>query len=510
MAGSSLAELKKRQQQRRQQQAKTSGTKRKREVIAHPQQQQQQQQQQPASSTAAKLTIDAASKALAQKIRSSDCASPFAASLRALKDDPFDIINHDILNHQNIYLSSQGSDTLVATSTSEDYEDSSEQIVVVTADYSDSEGEDDVDGNYECDLNGNDPSLYKLVPAAPATDSDMMQIDDTASDNKTIPEPSEPVANPPLVFSKPPESLSFCTHISITCDFPLDSLEPLRESSSLLAMTSLCTTHSSPISSIADSLVYWELQGTNTIAEDAVKQSFASAFDLQLKVPERYPFIYLKLRDFTVVFKILQARRNKDGTCKRVAVINCSHRGMRKLLHEQNVEFSLPLAPQQHTWSEIPGTHEKSADIHRLHSSGIDKTPKSALLVMGNDNVDGLLGYIMSTSFKFASVFSTGPFINATMRQCVLRFAQVTTYVSSHGGQQQAKQLYKLDISGVVLPNAWSALVRALAEMLGPYSLAFKESQEIAHLNMLVSKQTSAVAGKHSVSYEPKVGFMYF
>ncbi|KAJ2626564.1 hypothetical protein H4R22_004765, partial [Coemansia sp. RSA 1290] len=192
MAGSSLAELKKRQQQRRQQQAKTSGTKRKREVIAHPQQQQQQQQQQPASSTTAKLTIDAASKALAQKIRSSDCASPFAASLRALKDDPFDIINHDILNHQNIYLSSQGSDTLVATSTSEDYEDSSEQIVVVTADYSDSEGEDDVDGNYECDLNGNDPSLYKLVPAAPATDSDMMQIDDTASDNKTIPEPSEP------------------------------------------------------------------------------------------------------------------------------------------------------------------------------------------------------------------------------------------------------------------------------------------------------------------------------
>ncbi|KAJ2454626.1 hypothetical protein EV183_001374 [Coemansia sp. RSA 2336] len=510
MAGSSLAELKKRQQQRRQQQAKSSGIKRKRELIAHP------QQQQSVSATAAKLTMDAESKALAQKIRSGDCASPFAASLRALKDDPFDIINCDILNHQDIYLSSQGSDTLVATSANEDYEDSNEQIVVVTADYSDSECEDDVDGNYECDLNENDPSLYKLAPTAQAADSDMMQIDDTTSDNKQPPsvkaisQPSEPAANPPLAFSKPPESLSFCTHVSITCDFPLDSLAPLRESSSLLAMTSLCTAHSSPINSIADSLVYWELQSIHGVAEDAVKQSFASVFDLQLKVPERYPFIYLQLRDFTVVFKILQARRNKDGTCKRVAVINCSHRGMRKLLHEQNVEFSLPLAPQQHTWSEIPGTHEKSTDIHRLHSSGIDKTPKSALLVMGNNNVDGLLGYIMSTSFKSASVYSTGPFINATMRQCVLRFAQVTTYVSGQGGQQQAKQLYKLDISGVVLPNAWSALVRALAEILGPYSLAFKESQEMAHLNMLVSKQTSAVAGKHSVSYEPKVGFMYF
>ncbi|KAJ2846042.1 hypothetical protein IWW36_004534 [Coemansia brasiliensis] len=509
MTGSSLAELKKRQQQRRQQQTKASGTKRKRELIAH-------SQQQPTSNSANRFTTDAGSKALAQKIRSSGCASPFAASLRALKDDPFDIINHDILNHQNIYLSSQGSDTLVATSANEDYEDSNEQVVVVTADFSDSEGEnDDIDSNYECDLNENDPSLYKLTPAVATIDNDMMQIDDTSSDNKISgntkksTQPPESTANKPLVFSKPPESLSFCTHISITCDLPLDSLEPLRESSSLLSMTSLCTSNSSSINSIADSLVYWELHSGTNVTEEAMKQSFASVFDLQLKAPEKYPFIYLKLRDFTVAFKILQARRCKGGACRRVAVINCSHRGMRKLLNEQNVEFSLPLAPQIHTWSEIPGAHEKSTDIHRLHSSSIDKTPKSALLVMGNDNVDGLLGYIMSTSFKSASLYSTSPFVNATMRQCTLRFTQVTTYVNDLTGQQLARQLHKLDISGVVLPNAWSLLVRALADILGPYTLSFKESQEMAHLNMLVSKQASAVAGKRSISYEPKQGFMY-
>ncbi|KAJ1844823.1 hypothetical protein LPJ70_002782, partial [Coemansia sp. RSA 2708] len=425
MSGSSLAELKKRQQQRRQeQQRKTAGTKRKRDTVAP---QQSQPKSRGLDAYFAKSTIDAASHALAQQLPSS--ASPFAASLRALADNPFDIIS-DAVGH--IY-SSQESTTAV------DDEDDG-QVVVVNADYSDSEADEANGSDYECELNENDPSLYK-VDMVGAEAVDMMQVDDDdGKPEKDVPQKEEaPTEAAPkraapavpanaLTFSKPPESLSFRTHVSITSDTPLEALEPLRDESTFLSMTSLCSASTGPVHRIADSLLYWEILGAAQHTDAQIKQALASAFHLQTQAPAKYPFIYVNTRDFAVVFKVLASKRPTSEKCKRVAVVSRTYLGLRKILHNAGVEFSLPLAPQVHSWSELGGNTQKSTDPCHLHTTSADKTWRSAMLVTGIDNVAGLLNHLQSVPLPEVSIYASGAFLNSTMRRAGLRFATATTY----------------------------------------------------------------------------------
>ncbi|KAJ2835103.1 hypothetical protein FBU31_001701, partial [Coemansia sp. 'formosensis'] len=60
--------------------------------------------------------------------------------------------------------------------------------------------------------------------------------------------------NAQLVFSKPPESLSLRTHISVTADRPLTELERLRDDDSFLSLTSLSGRDQGPLTRIADAL----------------------------------------------------------------------------------------------------------------------------------------------------------------------------------------------------------------------------------------------------------------
>ncbi|KAJ2817389.1 hypothetical protein IWW50_006188, partial [Coemansia erecta] len=451
--------------------------------------------------------------ALAQKIRSN--ASPFAASLRVLKDNPFDIINDEIANGGHIY-SSQASSTIAAAEDSDN--DEGGHVVVVNTSYSDSE-DDGTGSDYEQELNENDPSLYKIGPVVELPE--MMQIDgdddnvnrSMAASPKQVAEPAAPSPMPvnALTFSRPPESLSFRTHMSITSDRPLQPLEFLREESLFLSLTSLCGKGAEPINRIADALIYWEIASSEKTTEAQFKQAFASAFRLQGDAPHNYPFIYLNLRDFSVVFKVL-ARRTDADKCKRVAVVSRSYLGLRKILHSEGVEFSLPLAPQVHSWSELPGTATGTAsDPCHLQTTAVDKTWRSAMLVTGTSNINGLFSHLYSTSLQNASMYATNAFVNATMRCANLRFADVATYAHNAQREREAKQLYKLDITGVVMPSAWSVILRSLVEIMGDdeFTVAFKETTETAHLNMLVSKQGSAVAGKKGVRFDPKLGFIY-
>ncbi|KAJ2143684.1 hypothetical protein IW139_002147 [Coemansia sp. RSA 353] len=514
MTAPSLADLKRRQQQRRQQQQqKAANLKRKRDTSTPAAPPQQPPKPRGVNSYFAKSSVDPAAKALAQKIRST--ASPFAASLRVLKDNPFDIISDEVVNGLHIY-SSQESSTIAAA------EDSDEGHVVVNANFSDSEDDDAAESDYERELNENDPSLYKLnfVVEQP----EMMQIDEEVTLNVPPPANSVPatpvLANPmsanpmpakSLTFSRPPESLSFRTHISVSSDHPLVLLEPLRDHGSLLSLTSLCNSSSEPINRLADSLMYWEIVSAGQTTEDQFKQAFTSVFRLQTEAPHKYPFIYLNLRDYTVVFKVLAKRANSEG-CKRVAVVTRSYLGLRKIMHNEGVEFSLPLAPQVHSWSELPGTAtSKGSDSCHLQTTTVDKTWQSAMLVMGIANVNRLFSHLLSTSLQGASMYAPSAFINATMRCSTLRFADVATYTNTAPRERVAKQIYKLDITGVVMPSAWSIILSSLVEIMGDdgFAVAFKETSETVHLNMMVSKQGSAVAGKKGVRFDPKLGFIY-
>ncbi|KAJ2508716.1 hypothetical protein IWW47_000459 [Coemansia sp. RSA 2052] len=339
-----------------------------------------------------------------------------------------------------------------------------------------------------------------------------------------------------LEFSKPPESLSLRTHVSVTVDRPLIELERLRDDDSFLSLTSLSGRDQGPLTRLADSLVHYEIIGcqANAISSNStakpklpaaetvgggassaqVQQSLASAYHLQLESPTKYPFIYLQARDYCVVFKVVAS--SHSGVLKRVAVVSQSYLGLRKLLRGEGVEFSLPLAPKVRTWSEIPGTHDtsdaadSSDDRWLLQTTSFDKSWRSALLVMDGPNVDGLFRHLRSLKLDTARLYAPNPFLNATMRRAILRFSSAVAYEDRASEQMAAgtrttKSLFKLDAVGVVFPSAWSSLLMALAELLGSsgkeFCVAAKELTDTAHLNMFVSKQGGSVAGKKSVVY---------
>ncbi|KAJ2803056.1 hypothetical protein H4R20_003036 [Coemansia guatemalensis] len=602
MAGSSLADLKKQQQQRRQQQLKqrrtSHGIKRKRDtstIATDPIQKQPQHQPkkldayfQRGGKAKASSSIDAASAAIAKTAQSGNC--PFAAAPHVLAENPFDIIADEL--------------ELQQTADTVDNGDEGGDVVIVGDGYSDSDADFDdtkdcggymdnemLESDYERELDENDPSLYKLVTsdasmsltsAVPNSSPSMMQVDDDDDDSGV---PLSPKANYPtnavakmkgmangqsnnaigkaranksaptnaLSFTRPPESLSLRTQVSVTSEVPLDKLEALNDEGSFLSLTSLChsagnnadaSSHTrDPLTYIADALVYWEAVGKKFVdvpqpsnskstpvnspgntAEAQMRQAFSSLFRLQKEAPRKYPFIYLNTRDYVVLFKMIPASSKKKkqqqqqpddddsgpakAEYKRVAVVSQSYLGLRRVLHNEGVEFSLPLAPQVNSWSEIPDVTRKDSgpDISHLQTTTVDKTWRSAMLIIGGANVNGLFSHLHSTQLESACLYSTSPFLNATMRRATLRFSSAISYEnSSNGTDRIAKQLYKLDVNGVVFPSAWSNTLRALAALIGEreFGVSFKETQETAHLNMLVSKQGSAVAGKKSIMYTP-------
>ncbi|KAJ2863564.1 hypothetical protein GGH94_003509 [Coemansia aciculifera] len=335
--------------------------------------------------------------------------------------------------------------------------------------------------------------------------------------------------NAQLAFSKPPESLSLRTHVSVTADRPLKELECLCDDDSFLSLTSLSGRDQGPLTRIADALVHYEIIGSQASpltssakptqpATDVggapsiqVQQALASLYHLQLESPTKYPFIYLQARDYCVVFKIVAS----SSGVRRVAVVSQSYLGLRKLLRGEGVEFSLPLAPKVRTWSEIPGTHETSgavdsSDRWLLQTTSFDKSWRSALLIMDGPNVDGLFRHLRSLALDTARLYAPNPFLNSTMRRATLRFSSAVAYEDKSSehmdvGNRTTKSLFKLDAIGVVFPSAWSAMLMALAELLGvsgeEFCVAAKELSDTAHLNMFVSKQGGSVAGKKRVEY---------
>ncbi|KAJ2374313.1 hypothetical protein IW150_003170 [Coemansia sp. RSA 2607] len=129
---------------------------------------------------------------------------------------------------------------------------------------------------------------------------------------------------------------------------------------------------------------------------------------------------------------------------------------------------------------------------------------------MGAESVDRVLSYLISIdTLDTAQIFSTKPFVNGTMRKAEIRFSNALSYEdgTDSGGkpQRQEKSLYKADFRGIILPNAWHAVLVAMSEFdkmsATGFVVASKERFETVHLNMLVSKQGSAVAGKRNVEY---------
>ncbi|KAJ2003616.1 D-arabinono-1,4-lactone oxidase [Coemansia thaxteri] len=551
-------------------------------------------------------TVSTVSAALASSHKHGQSSSPFAAAPRVLRYNPFDIIKHEVS------LSQDDDDQVACLDGDENSvvgDIEQQQIVIVGAsgDLSDSEPEDSAPINCNAleedwsdnddDLDGNDPSMYKLSSSKPLSQSlgspaahmlddtmdksalvlgtavagplkgpSMMQVDGDEGEggswssvttlgnlrkvanfqNVSVTtaaavaaeslKPAE--ANTQLVFSKPPESLSLRTHISITTNRPMEGLEPLRNAESFLSLTSLSGQDGSSLTRVADALVYHEIIGTqasplspslpgklNMQATTAsggapsaqIQQALVSVCHLQIAAPSRYPFIYLSMRDYCVVFKVVatsngSGRSGEAGAFRRVAVVSQSYLGLRKLLRAEGVEYSLPLAPKMRSWSEIPGTNntsdaQESSDKWLLQTSSFDKTWRSALLIMDGANVDGLLRHLQSLVLDTARLYAPSPFLNATMRQASLRFSSAVAYEGNTdratGAPHATKTLFKLDIAGVVLPSAWSSILVALAELLGSNSdefcVAAKELSETAHLNMFVSKQGGSVAGKKSV-----------
>ncbi|KAJ2709480.1 hypothetical protein H4R19_004229, partial [Coemansia spiralis] len=349
----------KRQQQKRQQQS--AGLKRKRGLSVAGSAAAQQQR----PTTALDAYFNTQRSAPRHVVAS---GSPFAAApLRVLTENPFDIISEIGLQSDSGWSDAGG----------EEEGEAGGQVVVVGsgADYSGDEGDDDAAyggmavhmddvqswSDYECELNENDPSLYKIAArdqprsapaapghAAPTSSPRMMQIDDGDDSEPRIGASSTPAAvpapatSPELSFAKPPESLSLRTHMSITSKAPLHGLDGLFDDSSLLALSSLGgQSRSDPICHIADALVYWEIIGRKAsmellrpsatsqpasripgtadvvpggTPELQVKQAFASLFRLQAEAPQRYPFVYLGVRDHIIVFKAIpESKRKPDG-----------------------------------------------------------------------------------------------------------------------------------------------------------------------------------------------------
>ncbi|KAI9505330.1 hypothetical protein GGI25_003654 [Coemansia spiralis] len=456
MSATSLEELKKKQLQRRQQREKTSGVKRKRDSLkpapndtnrslnayfakplAHK------------SNTAPTIIKKPPTTlAVASALKRAPSASPFAAAPRCIKQNPFDIIDEAI----------------------------STDDVFISGELSSSDAESDV-SDYE-----NDPSLYRLEPTtaqpsiAVAGNNEVgMQIDNEVNSKTLTPESATKKDSNEakrLAFGKPLESLSLRSQLLVSSDSPLDSLEALQ-SDQFLSLTSLCSHPSGPLSHLADSLIYYE-------ATESPAKSLTSLYYLQLNSPSRYPFVYLCARDYTVVFKMIP----EPSGFRSVAVISQSHLGLRKSLRERNIDFSVPLAPR---------THVKSKWY--LETSAFDKTWRSALLLMG-ENVSPLFEYFKQDGLENSTLYSTNPFLNAMMRQASVRFSNAMTYENSG-----AKNVYRMDIAGIVFPSSWNAILKALAEILGEFVVAAKESSSTAHLNLLVSKQASSVAGKRTVTF---------
>ncbi|KAJ2399105.1 hypothetical protein GGI23_002851 [Coemansia sp. RSA 2559] len=589
--------------------------------------------------------------------RAASNGSLFAATPRDPKSNPFDIIEHAMSPSQQL----QGLEQVVVVGDAQlsdsDPDDAPLDYAWEAGDeYRGIDSDDD-----ELGLNENDPSLYRFsssTAAAPppiraalgtyadrqqcvtngvaksdpsGEDTAVMQVDDEGSakvnrkcnaTTTTITTPERTAGRQkrldnvqgiqkkqaqPLVFSKPPESLSLRTQLSITSERPLSGLDPLKEEGTLLAHTSLCkrmlgTGIDQPsLDRLADSLLYWEasapeLNSSPTTATAAtgssgdaittkstakqptastasvklMHQALTSLFTLQKEAPSMYPFVYLCAREFTVVFQMVARKEmsrhssnNRNNTEEatnttdvadykgakpprhvHVAVISQSHMGLRRTLHAKGIKFALPLAPKiKHSWGELvdfsdpDAQKEGTRDQHCLHTSSFDKTWRSAVLVMGDADVALLFDHLKSgaTALHDVHVYSPAPFLNATMRCAAVRFSDVVTYSDmsgsklhldaeeeSSGCRPQATRIYKMDVSGIVFPCAWATILKSVAEILCDssddsddskaqgFSASAKELSDTVHLNLLVSKQGSSVAGKRSVSYSPSSRkFMY-
>ncbi|KAJ2480912.1 hypothetical protein EV174_003604 [Coemansia sp. RSA 2320] len=393
-----------------------------------------------------------------------------------------------------------------------------QQMVIVGAsgDLSDSEPEDSAPINCNAleedwsdnddDLDGNDPSMYKLSSSKPLSQSlgspAAHMLDDTMDKSALV--LGTAVAGP----LKGPSMMQVDG----------DEGEGGSWSTDALVYHEIIGTQASPLSpSLPGKLNMQATTASGGAPSAQIQQALVSVCHLQIAAPSRYPFIYLSMRDYCVVFKVVatsngSGRSGEAGAFRRVAVVSQSYLGLRNLLRAEGVEYSLPLAPKMRSWSEIPGTNntsdaQESSDKWLLQTSSFDKTWRSALLIMDGANVDGLLRHLQSLVLDTARLYAPSPFLNATMRQASLRFSSAVAYEGNTdratGAPHATKTLFKLDIAGVVLPSAWNSILVALAELLGSNSdefcVAAKELSETAHLNMFVSKQGGSVAGKKSV-----------
>ncbi|KAJ1933704.1 hypothetical protein GGF37_006634 [Kickxella alabastrina] len=332
---------------------------------------------------------------------------------------------------------------------------------------------------------------------------------------------SKPLAAPnALVFAVPPESLSLRTQISITSAHPLTTLIPLQHPHQHYS------DNSSPASAIAQSLYYWEyLLPTTTAPHSSAAATAAAAgrkekttgelhealhslICLQRQFPAQYPFVYVCVRDYTVIFKMVPQppsapddpnRKEGDNAGYRsVCVVSQSVLGLRRALDQAQVAFTLPLAPKLRTWDEL--SSQGQADTGHLRDITVDRTWRSALLITDKSSVQGLFQYLLGTEMKDASVYAPGAFINGTMRRCRVSASEAMAY---EAGVQ--RRVWRLDMRGVFLPNAWHAILVALRGSLcvtgsAALGVASRESPETVYLNMLVSRQGSSVANKKTIS----------
>ncbi|KAJ2550247.1 hypothetical protein EV175_004145, partial [Coemansia sp. RSA 1933] len=553
--------------------------------------------------------------------------SPFAATPRDLKSNPFDIIE-DAMNPSQDRLLVKEEETVVIG----DAQFSDSDSDTALPDYAWEAGDEyrglDSDDD-ELGLNENDPSLYRLSSSASAMiradsgrssqtdtpnkgtsdvgseDTVAMQVDteDNAKvnrDSPTSPALKETAKKPLpdalgiqkrqapfLVFSKPPESLSLRTQLSVTAERPLLGLDQLKDEATLLAHTSLCKRPllgADPprrsLDLLADSLLYWEATSpeltpiasppktkqpptsSTATAMQLMHQALSSLFILQKEAPEIHPYVYLCAREFTVVFQMVAQKemsRHSSSNSKlsaeeqeaesqgakkrryiRVAVVSQSHMGLRRALNAKGIKFTLPLAPKvKHSWGELvdytdPDAQTGDIDQHRLHDSSFDKTWRSAVLVMGDTDVATLFDHFKNgaTALHDVHLYSPAPFLNATMRCATVKFSDVVTYDEAPdstqnkdeevvGNRPQATRIYKMDVTGIVFPSAWSTVLKAVADILDTsgdaaddgaqgFCVSSKELAATAHLNLLVSKQGSSVAGKKTVAYSMSTRkFMY-
>ncbi|KAJ1887427.1 hypothetical protein LPJ66_009128, partial [Kickxella alabastrina] len=128
---------------------------------------------------------------------------------------------------------------------------------------------------------------------------------------------------------------------------------------------------------------------------------------------------------------------------------------LRRALDQAQVAFTLPLAPKLRTWDELSG--QGQADTGHLRDITVDRTWRSALLITDKSSVRGLFQYLLGTEMKDASVYAPGAFINGTMRRCRVSASEAMAY---EAGVQ--KRVWRLDMRGVFLPNAWHAILVAL------------------------------------------------